>query len=153
MIAPTPTDFHLLPCRYEDLLWARVVELRLRVYVDEQHVPLELELDEHDVAAQHYAMCQGDEVVATLRVVREGETAHIGRLAVDREYRRAGLARRLLERALSDATRAGCKGAVLDAQIWITHLYAQFGFEVCSEEFLDAGIPHLRMRRSLTSPA
>lgn len=127
-----------------------MVDLRLKVYVDEQKVPLELELDEHDEGAQHLALCLDDKVVATLRIVREGATAHIGRLAVDRDHRRRGLASRLMLKALSQAADGGCTDAVLDAQTWITHLYAQFGFEICSEVFMDAGIPHFRMRRKLT---
>ena len=143
------SGYVLTHCRYGDSLWQRVVDLRLRVYVDEQKVPLELELDEHDEAARHLALLLGEEVVATLRLVRSGETAHIGRLAVDLPHRRKGLARPLMFRALEQAAEEGCTDAVLDAQIWITHLYAQFGFEVCSDEFMDAGIPHFRMRRSL----
>ncbi len=145
-------DYTLVPCAYGDALWQRVVDVRLRVYVDEQKVPLDLELDEHDETAQHLALLAGKVVVATLRIVRSGQTAHIGRLAVDLAHRRKGLARRLMVRALAMATKEGCDKAVLDAQTWITHLYEQFGFEICSDKFMDAGIPHYRMRKSL-SPA
>jgi predicted GNAT family N-acyltransferase len=145
-------DYRLVPCRFGDALWERVVALRLRVYVDEQKVPLELELDEHDKAATHFALLQKDEVVATVRIVRAGDSAHIGRLAVDIAHRRKGLGRRLMLRALASAAEDGCTEAILDAQTWITHLYAQFGFEICSDKFMDAGIPHFRMRRSLKPP-
>lgn len=150
MCPAATADYELVPCVYGDALWPGVVELRLRVYVDEQNVPLELELDEHDSAALHLAIRCAAQTVATLRIVWEGATAHIGRLAVDSGHRRRGLAGRLMLRALEDAARARCTEAVLDAQTWITHLYAQFGFAVCSDEFMDAGIPHFRMRRSLT---
>jgi predicted GNAT family N-acyltransferase len=147
---PLPDGFSLHPCRFGDSLWDSVVALRLTVYVDEQKVPLELELDDLDVGASHLALRHQDETVGTLRIAwEEPGIAHIGRLAIDRRFRRQGLARLLLGCALDAAVARACNAAVLDAQVWITHLYASLGFAVCSEEFLDAGIPHLRMRREL----
>jgi predicted GNAT family N-acyltransferase len=140
---------HIEPVEHGKGLWAEVEALRLRVYVDEQAVPLELELDEFDPAASHFAALVDGVVAGTLRIVWEGPHAHIGRLAVDPGFRRKGIARALLTHALEAARRHGSVAAVLDAQTWITHLYRSFGFAVTSGVFMDAGIPHVRMERRL----
>lgn len=145
-----PAGYTVAPCTHGDSRWEGVVRLRLRVYVDEQKVPLELELDEYDRSAWHLALLWQDTVVGTLRVVWEpDEVAHIGRLAIAADHRKKGLASVLIQRAIDEAINRGCRRAVLDAQTWITHLYAAFGFSVTGDEFLDAGIPHFRMVRLL----
>jgi putative N-acetyltransferase (TIGR04045 family) len=134
--------------------------VRRRVFCGEQGVPREEELDGLDDRAVHVvALAPDGEVVGTLRLLRAGETAKIGRVAVERAWRRRGVALRMLELALQRARRSGCRRARLAAQLEAIELYRRVGFAVESERFLEAGIPHVWMGRPLeqgigeTSPA
>lgn len=124
--------------------------VRERVFCGEQGVPKEDEVDEHDAHAQHLVALDGEgHVIATLRLLSDGEVAKIGRVAVEREWRRRGLATRMLTVALAAAAEQGFGEARLAAQLDAVRVYEGVGFAVCSERFYEAGIPHVRMVRAL----
>ncbi|HEX5224065.1 MAG TPA: GNAT family N-acetyltransferase [Solirubrobacteraceae bacterium] len=127
------------------------LDLRVRVFCDEQGVPREDEADPLDAEALHLvALGDGEhEVVGTLRVLITGETAKIGRVAVERERRREGIAVRMLALALERAAELGCTRAVLSAQTRATDVYRRVGFAVESGVYMEAGIEHVRMGRTL----
>lgn len=135
--------------RYEAAWWDEIVALRLRVYVDEQAVPLEEELDDLDHVAIHWAALDEGRVVGTARLVLGDGDAKFGRLAIEKAWRRRGLGSRLLEVAVARARAAGAPRVILDAQIRVTALYEGLGFRAVGEVFLDAGIDHIRMIRDL----
>ena len=123
-----------------------LVRLRLEVYVDEQKVPIEEELDQYDPDATHLVAVQNGEVIGTLRVVRLDETtSRIGRLAVAEPYRHKKIATRLMEQALEICREKGARRVVLDSQVTVVPFYEPFGFVTEGEVFVDAGIDHLRM--------
>jgi predicted GNAT family N-acyltransferase len=130
---------------------AGALDLRERVFCDEQGVPREEESDPHDADALHLvALGDGErQVVGTLRVLVNGETAKIGRVAVERERRREGIAVRMLTLALDRAAELGCTRAVLSAQTRATDVYRRVGFAVESGVYMEAGIEHVRMARSI----
>ncbi|MFE2754971.1 GNAT family N-acetyltransferase [Actinosynnema sp. NPDC059335] len=83
---------------------------------------------------------------AYLRLLEEPDgTFRIGRVCTARAARGRGYSRRLVEAALAEVGQATC---VLDAQTYVADFYASFGFEPQGAEFIEDGIPHLRMRRS-----
>jgi predicted GNAT family N-acyltransferase len=134
--------------------WARGSEdvagafaLRERVFHGEQGVPREEEFDGRDEQALHVVALAADgrRVLGTLRLLVEGERAKIGRVAVEREWRRRGIASRMLELALAGAREHGCTQVRLAAQLAATELYSRAGFTMESEEFEEAGIPHVWM--------
>jgi len=126
--------------------------LRERVFCEEQGVPLAEERDGRDGEALHLlAVADDGRVVGTLRVLLAGETAKIGRVAVDRAWRRQGIASLMLDGALEQASRRGCTRARLAAQTDAIELYARAAFEVESERFMEAGIEHVWMGRGLAS--
>lgn len=125
--------------------WASPI--RFRVFVDEQSVPAEIELDEHDAQSMHaLARLQGGEVVATGRLLPDG---HIGRMAVLREWRGRGIGGELLEGLVGEARRRGLREAVLSAQSHAIAFYLLHGFRPEGAEYVEAGIPHRLMRRTL----
>ncbi|MDQ3849926.1 MAG: GNAT family N-acetyltransferase, partial [Actinomycetota bacterium] len=71
--------------------------LRTEVFVAEQGVPVELEVDDQDPIAEHLVVVQDGRVLATARLVHDGDVTKLGRLAVARHARRRGLARLLLD--------------------------------------------------------
>ncbi len=93
------------------------------------------------------------EVIGTLRLLRDGETAKVGRVAVRASFRRRGVASRMLEMAVERAAAEGCTRARLAAQTQATRVYEGAGFAVESEPFQEAGIEHVWMGRELAGQA
>jgi predicted GNAT family N-acyltransferase len=124
--------------------------LRRDVFVGEQGVPPEAELDAYDPTATHLVARVGGQVVGTLRwrVVAPG-AAKIERVAVRRDLRGAGVGVALMEAALADLAAAGLAEAVLNAQLAVRSFYERLGFAAEGPVFDEEGIAHVRMRRPL----
>ncbi|MEO0317088.1 MAG: hypothetical protein RL404_765 [Pseudomonadota bacterium] len=121
--------------------------LRIEVFVVEQGVPVELEWDEADEVSIHaVAYDEEGQPVATGRLLPDG---HIGRMAVRKSARNQGIGTEVLRALLAEARRLGYAELVLHAQTHATGFYLQHGFKREGEEFMEAGIPHFRMRLSL----
>ncbi len=124
-------------------------DIRKAVFVEEQAVPLELEMDEYDASATHFLLRDGETPLATARLLDKHGLAKIGRVAVRREARGRGLGLTLMQAVLDEARRQGFTEAVLDSQTYAIPFYERLGFAAEGEEFDDAGIPHYLMRRRL----
>jgi predicted GNAT family N-acyltransferase len=163
-----------------ELRWARGDEdmrgafaLRELVFCGEQGVPREEETDSRDDEALHLVALAPEDghVVGTLRVLLErapagsspdsgladehddAPVAKIGRVAVQRDWRRRGIALRMLELALAAARERGCSRVRLAAQLEAVALYEHAGFAVESELFEEAGIQHVWMGQRLETSA
>jgi predicted GNAT family N-acyltransferase len=124
--------------------------IRISVFVREQHVPEALEWDGIDEECLHVlARTAAGEAIGTGRLLPDG---HIGRMAVLAHWRGRGVGARLLGELIEIAVERGDNEVELSAQTHAIGFYRRFGFEVTSGEYLDAGIPHRRMRRSLVRP-
>ena len=120
------------------------------VFCREQGVPWAEERDGRDEGALHrLALAPDARVVGTLRLQLADGLAHIGRIAVRRDWRRRGIGSHMLEAALARAERSGCHEARLASQLAATRLYRRAGFAVVSEPFPEAGIAHVWMHRAL----
>jgi predicted GNAT family N-acyltransferase len=125
--------------------------LRHEVFVLEQAVPIEEEVDQHDPGALHLVAVDAGRVVATCRLVAEGGTVKLGRVAVHPAARRRGLASRLLAESEARARALGARRIALAAQTGALALYERAGYTPYGERFLDAGIEHLMMEKRLTA--
>ncbi|WP_341645081.1 GNAT family N-acetyltransferase [Thauera sp. SDU_THAU2] len=126
---------------------ARVMPLRIRVFVVEQGVPADIELDEFDPQSRHaVAADAGGSVIATGRLLPDG---HIGRMAVDAAWRGRGVGGAVLEALVIEAGARGMAQVLLNAQLQALDFYRRHGFEEYGEVFVEAGIPHRAMRRML----
>jgi predicted GNAT family N-acyltransferase len=129
-------------------------DIRLEVFVKEQGVPDELEMDEFDEtphSCNHFLILQEDKPVATGRW-REYEAgiAKVQRIAVLKPYRNLGIGKLLLEGMEKDIKRSGYTTTLLDSQCTAEPFYIKLGYITESvEPFLDADIPHVRMRKLL----
>ncbi len=139
------------PLSYEE--FAEALAIRLRVFVDEQKVPLEEERDDLDDTAQHFGCFISDQMVATARVLEEGKTSRIGRMAVLPEYRGRGLGRALMETMIKFCVERGCTEIQLSAQTHAIEFYAKCGFHAYGGEYMDAGIAHRSMVKKLVQDA
>ena len=125
------------------------LSVRFRVFVAEQNVPMDEELDEFDSSATHAIVLSQGEVVATGRVVygNEDSAARIGRMAVDMEWRRKGIGGRLLTFLEKEAATQGVSTYILNAQEYVKDFYASHGYVERGETFLEANIVHILMRK------
>jgi predicted GNAT family N-acyltransferase len=136
------------PARDADEVRA-ALDLRHEVFVVEQRVPVEEEMDEHDATALHLVAVEDGRVVATARLVMEGDTAKVGRVAVAASARRRGIASRLIAACEAEARARGGRRVALAAQTGALALYERAGYVAYGERFMDAGIEHLMMCKPL----
>jgi predicted GNAT family N-acyltransferase len=127
------------------------IVVREQVFCREQGVPREDEIDGRDGQALHLLAFtpDGRRVIGTLRLLIDDGQAKVGRVAVERDWRRRGIATRMLASALDRARELGCTSARLAAQLDTRRLYEGAGFAVESGVFEEAGIAHVWMGRSL----
>ena len=120
--------------------------IREAVFVREQSVPMEREMDEWDARSVHALAFVEGQAVGTARLLPDG---HIGRMAVLSQWRRSGIGTALLQALMARAREDGHAEVVLNAQVQATAFYARAGFVPRGGEFDDAGIPHVEMRLRL----
>lgn len=134
--------------------------VRYDVFVTEQQVPAELELDDLDDAADHFVAYDDDQAVGAGRLVVEpagfegadrvlGPVGHLGRLAVRPQTRGTALGVALVRAIEQQASERGLRLVVLAAQTHATGFYERLGYTAYGEVFDDAGLPHRWMRRRL----
>lgn len=116
--------------------------IRQIVFINEQYVPVELEWDGLDADCIHVLAFSGETPIGTARLLLDG---HIGRMAVLKDWRNMGVGSAMLQRLLVEIHHRGIQPAVLNAQLTAAGFYRYFGFQAEGEEFMNAGIPHIRM--------
>ena len=140
-----------------------VFALRHEVFVVEQGVPVDLERDELDAAADHaVALDAAGAVVGTGRLVdgridedsrlepgTAGSVGTVGRMAVSGAARGTGTGRALLDLLVRRAAERGLPAVELHAQVHARAFYERAGFTPFGEVYLEAGIEHIGMRRAL----
>ena len=124
---------------------AQAFRIRMRVFVQEQGVPQDIELDCDDQRAIHFLAFTSTKAVGTARLVRHGHGAKIGRMAVLKNQRRKGVGRKLLKRAIEAARHLGAQKIYLHAQVPVIGFYEMWGFVGAGPVFEEAGIPHRKM--------
>jgi predicted GNAT family N-acyltransferase len=121
--------------------------VRRKVFIEEQQVPEELEWDGEDEVSSHVLAVAADGMpIGTARLLRDG---HIGRMAVVKEWRGRGVGSALMSHLLDLARASGHEVVRLHAQTHAAGFYAKHGFAVEGGEFMEAGIPHVVMTRTL----
>ncbi len=120
--------------------------IRFAVFVDEQGVPAELEMDEMDAKCLHALAFHEDQAVGTGRLLPDG---HIGRMAVMKAWRGRGVGGALLRRLVQAARERGDREVLLSAQVHALAFYRAHGFAPYGEVYDEAGIPHQGMRLAL----
>jgi len=129
---------------------AQALAIRRAVFIVEQGIDEEIEIDAFDENCRHYVARRHGVAVGAARQRPYGAgVAKIERMAVLAPHRRAGVGRALLERMEADAARDGATAIVLHAQDRALAFYARCGYRVEGEGFEEAGIPHHRMRKTL----
>lgn len=132
--------------------FADAFRVRTNVFVGEQNVPANEEIDELDCSVPIFvAYDEQDKVLGTARVIQKNEeVAKIGRVAVSKEARGKGIGRDLMKHCIDYiTTQMSVKEIRLDAQLKAVKFYKTLGFQSYGEVFDDAGIEHIGMMRKI----
>lgn len=128
-----------------------ICRLRSEVFVLEQKILCEEELDGKDFDCVHIFLYKQAEMVAYCRVVpflhTDYGTPTIGRVAVKASHRKEGLAEGMMRIAIQVVEKEwGFSQIILSAQAYVTSLYTRLGFEIVSDTYQEAGISHVKMK-------
>jgi len=119
-----------------------LTKIRRLVFIEEQHVPEELEWDEDDNASTHFIVTIDNKAIATARLKPDGQ---IGRMAVLAKYRNQGVGSKLLHFVLQHAASLNLIQVYLHAQVTAIPFYEKQGFTTFGDIFYEANIPHREM--------
>jgi len=125
----------------------KLLQLRIEVFVVEQNCPYQ-DFDDLDQAAQHMWIEEAGEVISYLRINSGGtkfKEPSLGRIVTKEKYRKNGLATKLIYEALKVIQEKYGRPVMISAQSHLQNYYQAFGFETCSEEYLEDDIPHVNM--------
>lgn len=145
MDAPVKPEFKVKTASWPDDQ-STLKAIRFEVFVEEQKVPAEEEIDAHDPVSIHAITWADGKAAGCGRLLPDG---HIGRMAVRRPYRGLGVGGLILQHLIERARQRGDREVVLSAQTHAIGFYEKFGFVVEGSEYLDCNIPHRDMRKIL----
>jgi predicted GNAT family N-acyltransferase len=128
---------------------AAALELRGRVFCEEQGVSFEADQDGRDHEATHIVAVDDGVVIGTCRLLFRGQVARLGRLAVQQERRGENVAAEILSEADRIATEAGSESIALHAQTYAQSLYERAGYVEYGPTFVEEGIEHVAMEKRL----
>lgn len=125
-----------------------ILRLRSEVFVAEQNCPY-IDEDNKDQVSYHFAGWDNKTPAAYVRLVPPGvsfDEPSIGRVVTSQAYRRTGLGRELMNRAIVQCESLFGKRAIrIGAQLYLKKFYESLGFEQCSDIYLEDGIEHIEM--------
>lgn len=134
----------------ESPYFEQALSVRHTVFTLEQGFAPEIDHDQLDRVAWHLLISASDQPIGTGRLFSEGRVAKIGRLAVIKERRGLGIGRKIVEELVTFAHQEGCFEEIsLNAQSHATPFYEALGFIAEGAPFLEEGVLHIEMKRSL----
>lgn len=119
--------------------------IRKKVFVEEQQVPIEIEIDEHEDNSAHFVLYDEDKPVGAGRFRILDGKGKVERICILSEYRGNGSGIQIMLGIEEYAKSLPVKELVLNSQSYAVPFYEKLGYSVVSDEFLDAGIPHRKM--------
>ena len=131
-------------------------KLRTEVFVKEQNVPIELELDEKDNSEYtiHVGYFNGDELIGVARLIdMDKEVIHIGRVAIDKNHRGEGIGYKLILGCEDIAKNVLNRDFTIElgAQLYAENFYKKLGYNRVNDNiYIEAGIEHRDMRKTIT---
>lgn len=129
--------------------FAICMAIRMEVFVFEQDVPADIEWDAFDRTSTHFFARADGKPVATARLRAEQGVAKIERMAVRKDYRGKHVGDALITKVMEHAKANGFTKASISAQDHAIPFYEKLGFTLCSDAYMEAGIPHHAMERDL----
>lgn len=126
--------------------------VRKKVFVEEQGVPINLEIDEFDKLASHFIVYNEEQPIGAgrMREINKG-IAKVERVCILKEFRGKHLGFLIMEELEKHATSEMMNKIILNAQSYAIPFYEKLGYTVNSPEFMDADIPHRAMEKEINS--
>ena len=124
---------------------SQLKNIREKVFIQEQKVTHQLEWDGMDEKAIHFLVFNDKAAIGCARAIVIKDHMQLGRMAVLKEYRGQGIGGALIEKAMTIAKLNQLSAIYISAQCHAIDFYKKFGFEVTSDIYLDAEIPHRDM--------
>lgn len=126
------------------------ISIRKKVFVEEQHVPPELEIDDLEDKTIHVIGYLEDKAVSTARLYQKNDTTFkVQRVAVSLDFRKQNLGNQLMLEIERYAKEKQVNQLILDAQDHALSFYEKLGYQIVGDSFMDAGIPHHKMVKRL----
>ncbi|MBP1969060.1 putative GNAT family N-acyltransferase [Virgibacillus natechei] len=123
--------------------------IRTTVFVEEQEVPAEEELDEHDDTSTHFIGYLNGQPIAASRLRYVNGYGKLERICVLKDHRGKSHGKELIREMEDAITNDGYEKSKLNGQTHAVEFYQKLGYETISGEFMDAGIPHVTMVKKL----
>lgn len=123
--------------------------VRIAVFVDEQGIPREEELDEHDESAVHCVAYEGGEAVGAGRLVVLDGYGKIGRMATLAAHRGRGVGAGVLRTLEAEGEARGVREFRLSAQVTARRFYERAGYAATGDVYDEVGIPHVAMTKTI----
>lgn len=123
--------------------------VRVKVFVEEQKVPPEEELDQFEETAMHFVVYDKEKPIGAGRLRELDGYGKVERICIDADYREKGIGKLLMEKIEAEGAKRGFSAFKLNSQVQAINFYRKLGYEVSSGEFLDAGIPHVTMKKHI----
>lgn len=126
-----------------------VFKIREEVFIKEQGVPHDIEIDGTDLYAQSVLILDDDYPVATGRIILIDDNYTLGRISVLKEYRKKGIGAEVVNALIERASEIGADVVHIHAQLPVVPFYEKLGFVSYGEPFKEAGIIHLNMKKNI----
>lgn len=126
-------------------------KIRKEIFVNEQNVPIEEELDRYDAIATHFLLYLNNNPIGAGRCRKLNNALKAERICILQSFRKLGAGRHLMQYIEDYAIKENIHYLKLDSQTHAIGFYQSLNFRTVSEEFLDAGIPHVTMIKHLNN--
>lgn len=124
--------------------------VRKEVFVHEQNIPLEIEIDEYEEDCDHFLLIDdNEEAIGAGRLRYVDGKGKVERICILKNRRKKGYGRLLMEAIEDVARKKGITHLILHSQRHAEPFYESIGYNTVSDEYLEAGIPHVTMEKSL----
>jgi len=123
--------------------------IRKEVFIHEQHVPEEEEIDQYEDTSAHFVLYENGQPIGAGRFRSLDGIGKVERICVLQENRKSGAGKEIMNKIEEYAKENGFASLKLNAQTHAIPFYTRLGYEIVSEEFLDAGIPHRTMKKTI----
>jgi predicted GNAT family N-acyltransferase len=127
----------------------KAFKIRTTVFVEEQNVPLDLEIDGLDTEAEHFIFYLKDKPIGCARLRTDKDFAKLERIAIIIEYRCKGYGKQLTNFLIDYCKQKKYKEIRLHSQTNVLDFYKKLGFKPVGKNFFEAGIEHIEMRRKI----
>ena len=123
----------------------KTIIIRKKVFIDEQKVPVDIEIDGFDSEAEHFIAYLDDKTIGCARIRSKDYKAKLERIAIIKEFRGKGFGSKLTKFLIRYCKNKNFKEIYLHSQTNVSDFYKKLGFKAKRKHFFEAGIEHVEM--------